>query len=152
MLDAINTFFKKHLAPPKAAGQQLDTHRGRLAAAALLVEVVHADHDINDSERDALLAGIRGRFELSDAEAGELMALAKEEARASTDLHQFTSQINQAFDLQQKIWLVEELWRMAYADQTLHRHEEYLVRKVTDLIHVPNTALMAAKHRAQSSK
>jgi uncharacterized tellurite resistance protein B-like protein len=152
MLDAINAFFQKHLAPPKSAGQQLDTHRGRLAAAALLVEVVYADHDVTDGERDALLAGIRARFELNDAEAGELMALAKEEARASTDLHQFTSQINQAFDLQQKIWLVEELWRMAYADQTLHRHEEYLVRKVADLIHVPNTALMAAKYRAQSSK
>ena len=83
MLDAINAFFKKHLAPPKNTGQQLDSHRGRLAAAALLVELVYADHDIADSERDALLAGIRGRFELSDADAGELMDLAKEEARST---------------------------------------------------------------------
>jgi uncharacterized tellurite resistance protein B-like protein len=151
MLDAINTFFRKHIAPANTA-PLTDTHRGKLAAAALLAEVVYADHDISSQERDALLVGIRSRFELSDAEAQELMALAQKEARDATDLHQFTSQINQHFTDAQKLWLIEELWRMAYADQTLHRHEEYLVRKVADLIHVPNTAAMAAKHRAQSSQ
>jgi len=148
MLDAIQSFFQKHLAPAQTSPAQAE-HRGRLAAAALLAEVVMADHDLADAERDAMLQAIRGRFELNDAQAAELMTLAKEEARQATDLHQFTSQINQTFDDAQKRWLIEELWRMAYADQTLHRHEEYLVRKVADLLHVPNTTTMAAKHRAQ---
>jgi len=148
VLNAIQTFFQKNLAPTKGASAQTE-HRGRLAAAALLAEVVMADHDLADTERDALLLAIRNRFDLNDSQAAELMALAKEEARQATDLHQFTSQINQAFSDEQKKWLIEELWRMAYADQTLHRHEEYLVRKVADLLHVPNTTTMAAKHRAQ---
>lgn len=44
--------------------------------------------------------------------------------------------------------LIALLWRIAYADDTLHQYEEHLARKVADLLHVSHRAFIAAKHRA----
>ncbi len=46
---------------------------------------------------------------------------------------------------------MELLWRIAYANEALHRHEEYLVRKVADLLYVPHSAFIATKHKARKS-
>lgn len=151
MLTSISAFFQKHLATDTPNTPAADAHRARLAAASLLVEVVHSDHDVSAAERDAVLAGVTRKFALTPAEAADLLALAETQAKTATDLHQFTSLINQQFDEGQKVRLIEELWRVAYADGTLHHHEEHLIRKVADLIYVPHRVFIAAKHRVQAS-
>ena len=50
---------------------------------------------------------------------------------------------------EQKVSLVELLWRIAYANETLHQYEEHLVRKIADLLHVPHSAFIAAKFNAR---
>jgi uncharacterized tellurite resistance protein B-like protein len=79
----------------------------------------------------------------------ELLEMAEAERVESTDYFQFTSLINGAYAPEQKIELVALLWRVAYANEALHSHEEYLVRKVADLLYVPHGAFIAAKHRAR---
>jgi uncharacterized tellurite resistance protein B-like protein len=151
MITAISNFFQKHLgAQAGVTGQQVEAHRARLAAATLLVEVVTADEQIDAQERQALLQGIRSQFSLDAAEADELLALAEEQGRYAVDLHQFTSLLNKHFTPQQKLQLIEQLWRAAYADAVLHKHEEHLIRKIADLIYVPHSSMLAAKHRVQS--
>ena len=102
-------------------------------------------------ERRALFASVQVQFSLSDDEARDLLALAEKQARHATDLHEFTASINQRFKPEQKLALIQELWRAAYADEVLHRHEEHLVRKVGDLLHVPHTSVLLAKQRAQAA-
>ena len=53
--------------------------------------------------------------------------------------------INGAYTPEQKVRLVEVLWRIAYANESLHKYEEHMVRKVADLLHVPHSAFIAAK-------
>ncbi|HYM35008.1 MAG TPA: TerB family tellurite resistance protein [Steroidobacteraceae bacterium] len=145
------TFFQKHLA---LHADEVDAHikarRARLASAALLVEVVNADGEVTADERRALFDGVRAVFSLSEAEATELLALAETQFNQAVDLHQFTTLINQHFSLDQKLELIEELWRAAYADSVLHKHEEHLIRKIGDLLHVPHMRVLAAKHRVQA--
>ena len=62
---------------------------------------------------------------------------------------EFTSLINSNYTLEQKVSLVECLWRIAYADETLHKYEEHLVRKIADLLYVPHSAFIAAKLSAR---
>jgi uncharacterized tellurite resistance protein B-like protein len=122
-------------------------HKARVAAAALLVEVVKADTDIGPDEKAAVLAAARRKFGLEPGEAEALIA-AEEESREAVDFYQFTS-IDQpgVHGPEQKQRLVEELWRVALADEVIHRHEEYVIRKVADLIHVSHSAFIAAKLR-----
>jgi uncharacterized tellurite resistance protein B-like protein len=74
--------------------------------------------------------------------------MAEEERSESTDYYQFTSLINGNYTLEQKVCLVELLWRIAYANENLHQYEEHLVRKIADLLYVPHSAFIAAKFRA----
>jgi uncharacterized tellurite resistance protein B-like protein len=150
MLSTINAFFDKYLKSTDAQSAA-DPHRTRVAAATLLVEVIQADSEIADAERRTLTASIGAKFELTDTEAKDLLALAEDKAHHAVDLHQFTSLINRDFSPEQKRWLIEELWRAAYADEVLHRYEDNVIRRIADLIYVPPREMLAAKHRAQTS-
>jgi uncharacterized tellurite resistance protein B-like protein len=121
-----------------------------LSAAALLVEVMNADGEFNDDERRAFFGSVQTQFSLSKDEATDLLALAEKQVKQATDLYEFTVEVNKYFKPEQKLALIQELWQAAYADEILHRHEEHLVRKVADLLHVPNTSVLAAKRRAQA--
>ncbi|MGB7550864.1 MAG: TerB family tellurite resistance protein [Chromatiaceae bacterium] len=80
-----------------------------------------------------------------------LVTRAHEEREQATDYHQFTSLVNANFDAAQRADLIERLWQVAYADQVLCKHEEYLVRKVANLLHMPHSVFISAKHRAKPS-
>ena len=108
------------------------------------------DGEVWPEQRRAVETALRGHFELTESEVAELLELAEAERIESTDYFQFTSLINGIYTPEQKIKLVELLWRIAYANESLHSHEEYLVRKVADLLYVPHSAFIAAKHRAGS--
>ncbi|MGQ0656799.1 MAG: TerB family tellurite resistance protein [Chromatiales bacterium] len=149
MLDAIKAFFEEHIAPSSRDSQQDEEHRLRLAVAALLAEVVRMDENIAEDERAQVLKSIAQKFALDAGKAKELLSLAEAEAHEATDLYQFTSQINRAYSPEQKVRLIEHMWRVAYADGTLHKYEDHLIRKVAELIYVPHKEFIAAKLRVQ---
>jgi uncharacterized tellurite resistance protein B-like protein len=153
MASVLANFFQKYLAE---RADEVEDHnnsrRARLAAAALLVEVTTVDGEFTDTERRTLLSGLQAQFALDATEAADLLALAESQTVQATDLHQFTLAVNKQFSEQQKSALLEELWRAAYADTILHRHEEYLIRKIGNLLHLSNAAVLAARHRVQQAK
>jgi uncharacterized tellurite resistance protein B-like protein len=149
MLRAIRDFFDQRIAAAAAAADE--TRRLRLAAAALLVEVVRGDGGIVPAEQEALLAAVRDKFGLSPLEAAELAAAAEQESRLANDYFQFTSLINRSFSPAQKLRLVELMWQVAYADAVLSAHEQHVLRKVAELLHVPHGDYIAAKMRARQA-
>jgi uncharacterized tellurite resistance protein B-like protein len=149
MLDAIRDFFDKHMGVP--ASPETGRHSIEIATAALLVEVVRMDGDIDPAERTAVLNAVHASFGLSGPEADALIRLAEEEARQAADLYQFTSLLNRTFSAQQKEQVIEHLWRVAFADAQLSAWEQHLVRKVADLLYVPHGAYIAAKLRARAA-
>ncbi|MBX9631830.1 MAG: TerB family tellurite resistance protein [Burkholderiales bacterium] len=149
MLDAIRDFFEKHVGTSTRPGAE--RHSIEVATAALLVEVVRMDGDIDPAEREAVLRAVHASFGLSGAEADELIRLAEQEARQAADLYQFTSLLNRSFSAEQKVSVIEHLWRVAFADAELSAWEQHLVRKVADLLYVPHSAYIAAKVRARAA-
>ena len=45
--------------------------------------------------------------------------------------------------------LIENLWRIAFADGELHHYEEHVIRRIAGLIHVSHMDFIAAKLRAE---
>ena len=128
-----------------------DTHRLQLATAVMLVEVMRADAQIGEAERASVLDSLRANFELGDDELARLVELAEQTAHQATDLHAFTSRINAHFDMPAKIAMVEQMWRVAYADGVLSAHERHVLWRVADLLHVPQGAYVHARMRAQAA-
>jgi len=151
MLQSIKRFFEERVATDAAeAAPDTREHGLRLAAAALLFEVVRADLEIKDEERTVARAAIQGTFGLAKDETDELMRLAEEQSREATSLYEFTHLIDEAFTPEQKKRVVELLWLVAFADAEKHAHEEHVVRRIAGLLHVPHPDFIDAKIKARS--
>ena len=71
--------------------------------------------------------------------------------RQATDLHAFTSALNERLDHTQKVQVLEAMWQVAYADGHLAAHENHVLWRVADLLHVPHGAYINAKLRAKAA-
>jgi uncharacterized tellurite resistance protein B-like protein len=135
-----------------AASEEGDREKVRnLAVAALLVEVLRADFDVSGPERRQVMASIRATLGLDEAGCEQILAIAEQQVDRAHDLHQFTSVVNRALAHEEKLALMEQLWRVAQADQAVHKYEEHLIRRVADLLHVSHREFIAAKLRAGAS-
>ncbi|AVI61597.1 tellurite resistance TerB family protein [Halomonas sp. GFAJ-1] len=151
MLVAITNFFQRALAEPEQRENRTITLE--LATAALLCEVMRADYDQSDAERTALKQMLTTRYQLSDSEVTELMALAEAEVDDAVDHYQFVSLIKQHYGYDQRCELVALMWQLAWADGSIDPLEEHRIRRLADLLHVSHgdfirTKLQAKKPRA----
>lgn len=148
MLSAIKELFESRiLVDARGDDEQAAGHARRLATAALMFEMSRADFDTSPEERAHVEELVRTTFDLDAEETAGLLELAEQEAADATSLFQFTSLINQHFEPEEKVEIIELLWRVAYADGRLDKYEEHLVRNVAELIHVPHREFIQAKHR-----
>jgi uncharacterized tellurite resistance protein B-like protein len=139
-----------NLAPPPPTVPAADAeHTLQLATAVMLVEVMRADPETSEAERRAVIAALRDKFALADDELARLVELAERTARGATDWFAFTSHINERFDMPAKLRMIEHMWRVAYADGHLTAHEQHVLWRVADLLHVPQGAYINAKMRAR---
>lgn len=148
MLKTLKDLFETFAPAPPGAAAAHDEHQLRLATAVLLVEVMRSDHALAATEQDAVLAALQARFALSADEGERLVELAHASARTANDYYAFTSRINAAFAMEEKIRIVELMWQVAYADGRLDAHEQHVMWRVADLLHVPHGAYVHAKMRA----
>lgn len=125
-----------------------DPHALPRAAAVLLLEISVTDAGGDDAERAVIERAIRDRFELPD---GELEALLGEAERLRDDavsLHDYTHRLRTGLSVDERADLVGWLWRVAWADGEVGRHEEHLVRRLADLLGVPHREFIRRKHQA----
>jgi uncharacterized tellurite resistance protein B-like protein len=151
LFDSLRKLFEDHVAPAVAqSSAPPDRERGlRLAAAALLFEVVRADSVVKDEERTVMRAAIQSTFELSREEGEELVRLAEDASRHAASVYEFTQIVDRELSLPDKKRLVELLWLVAFADAEKDAREEQMVRKIAGLLHVPHPDFIDAKIRAR---
>ena len=148
MLDAFRSLFSparpRGGETPPAAGQ----HDLQVAACAMLLEMAHADDEFSADERRHIEEALGRHFDLPEAEVHALVDLAEQERREATDLFQFTAVIKQSYDEGQRMALAEVLWRVVFADGRLSEHEQYLMRKLSNLLDLRPGYLAEARRRA----
>ena len=125
-----------------------DEHAVQLAAAALLLELAHADDEFSPEERSYIEGALTRQFNLTEDEVADMIELAGKEQQESVDHFQFTSLISENFDLGQKVVLAEVMWGLVAADGQIASHEAYLVRKISNLLDLEPGYLNAAKKKA----
>jgi len=120
------------------------------AAAVLLLELAATDAGIDADERSVVERAVKERFGLAPAEMEELLEEAGRQQRSAHSLHEYTHPLRTGLDSSTRGELVEWLWRVAYADGRLDRHEEHLIRRLADLLGVPHKEFIRRKHLAAS--
>lgn len=149
MLKSVKAFIRRHLETGGERDGDSAAAATRLAVAALLVEVLRADFDVSVEERRRVLTSLQRLVDLDPAACDELLRVAEQEIDRSHDLYQFTSAINRSYSPEDKQRLLEEMWRVAHADERLHKYEEHLIRRIADLLHVRHSEFIATKLRSR---
>jgi uncharacterized tellurite resistance protein B-like protein len=141
----IKRFFEQMLLPDEAADQASRTRDIQHATAALLLEVAKSDFEQDDAEHAVILATLRDTFALDEDTLDELVTLAETATRDATDVYQFTQLVNEHYHYDDKIHLIENLWKVAFADGRLDRYEEQFIRKVAGLLYIAHSDFIKAK-------
>jgi uncharacterized tellurite resistance protein B-like protein len=148
----IHAFFELKLKPrPESAagGERITDRQLQLATAVLLLESARCDFDLRADELNAVLGAVRRMMGLTEEEAVRVIRFAEEEVRQSRRLYEFTGLIDSNYSPEQKKALVQSLWQVVFSDAQLVASEEYVVRKIADLLHVPLADFLDAKIRAR---
>ena len=145
MIDKIKSFFSKNVLEPETGLTSPD----QLATAALLIEVMVIDGDLDDQEMQSIAGTLSNMLHLSKEQIDQLIELSREEVADATSLYQFTKEINEHFDIDKKLSLMTAMWRVAFADGHLDKHEENIIRRVADLLHIRHSEYIRCKANAR---
>ena len=126
-------------------------HALRVATATLLVEVSRADFVEQQSELDRMRQLMAKQFCLNQTELDELMNQAREGAEKLVSIQHITRLLNQNFDAPMKLRVIEMMWQVIYADGIKDHYEEHLIRQVCELLYVPHSKFIQARHKAEQS-
>ena len=149
----VKQFFQKDTASDKTEIKEENrTERIEVATCALLLEVANSDDEFSDVERDSIIQTLKRDFNLSDEYAEELLELSDKKRKESIDLWQFTHLINEHYSLEDKIKIIEMVWKVIYADGKLDKHEDHLAHKLSGLLRLDHKQLIDAKLKVRDGE
>jgi uncharacterized tellurite resistance protein B-like protein len=145
MIDRLLDFLSGREVPALAKGSDDNL---RHAVAALLVEAARMDDNFDAAERATVERLLADRFDLDPQAVSSLVEAAERAVRNSTQYFPFTRRITAELSEEERIDIIEMLWKVAYSDGTLDPHEDMLLRRIAGLIHVPDRDRGLARQRA----
>ena len=135
----------------KADQEQKGTEIINNACAALLIETALADKVFNEEELISMQQTLNKVYKVDEKDIEELINESKKKVSESTSLYEYTRLINDLCDYEDKIRLISNLWSIAFADKHLDKYEEYLIRKISDLLHVSHKDFIQQKLLAKET-
>ena len=129
----------------KTVHEQEETEIINNACAALLIETALADKVFNEEELISMKQTLNKVYKVDEQDIEELINESKKKVSESTSLYEYTRLINDLCNYEDKIRLISNLWSIAFADQHLDKYEEYLIRKISDLLHVSHKDFIQQK-------
>ena len=148
MLKSIQNIFKR-----KENESAVDSKKSEqeLAYASLLIEVINSDNNFDDRERDKLLEILSNKLDIHKEELDNFTELAQKKSEDSTSLYEFTREINDQYEYEEKVSLITDLWGIAYSDGKLDKYEDYVIRKIADLIYVSHADFIKSKLKVKNT-
>jgi len=140
-------FLKRLTAPDPEPLQDADA---RLALTALLVRVARADGHYDAGERAMIHHIARDRYALSAADADALRDQAEAFEAEAPDTVRFTRAIKDAVPYEDRLGVLEALWRVALSDGDRSAEENALLRLTASLLGISDMDSHTARRRATS--
>ncbi|MDY0040849.1 MAG: TerB family tellurite resistance protein [Desulforhabdus sp.] len=144
MIDLLKNLVER-ITQGSANNTEENPRQALIAACVLLLEMATADGKFSRAEKKRIMDILRQEYRLSDDEADSLIDAAHRKREDSIDIWRFTNLINQHFTTEQKLQVIEMVWRIAYTDGKLDAHEDYLAHKLGTLLRLTHNELIQAK-------
>lgn len=117
----------------------------QVAACALFIEMAQVDGEFTGEERKFILSEMKKTFNLDEDCASNLMELAERRVKESVSVYEFTQIINTTFSYEEKIELIQSLWKLIYRDQKLSAYEDQLIKRIAGNLNIEHKDIIGAK-------
>jgi uncharacterized tellurite resistance protein B-like protein len=148
MINKLESLVRKYFSEDVEPDLEANEDTLMIATAVLFLEMAYADFKITPEEEEHLKSTLAGFFSIPDDDVSELIEVAREKRSQRHDIWFFSNLINTHFDRPQKLWILEHLWKMIYADGKVDKYEDHLIRKISTLIGLSHQEMIQAKLKA----
>ena len=148
MFDLIRKIIEKKETP----GTEIpvdNVEKTQIAACVLLLEAAHIDNECTDQEMEHIITTLQNHFSITQETVTELVELAHTHRKNSVDLWEFTNHMNQKYSREEKIAVLEAVWRIIHLDGQLEMHEDHFAHKLANLLRLNHKELIDAKLKAR---
>ena len=127
--------------------EKLPDPDARLALGALLVRVARSDGDYADVEIAQIDQSLMARYGMGPAQAAALRAQCETLEAEAPDTVRFTRAIKEAVEYDDRVAVIEALWRVVMADGVREDEEDSMMRMTASLLGVTDQDSHAARLR-----
>ena len=123
-----------------------------MTLAVLMLEVAKSDFEESEAEIQTMTAWLENQdLGLKSQDVGQLLDSARNEQAGSAGLFEYTRRACERMSMEERVELVEQLWRIAYADGVIDKYEEAAIRKASELLYVSHSDFIRAKFAAEAA-
>ncbi|MEC7960100.1 MAG: TerB family tellurite resistance protein [Pseudomonadota bacterium] len=123
-----------------------------MTLAVLMLEVAKSDFEESEAEIQTMTAWLESQdLGLQSQDVGQLLDSARNEQAGSAGLFEYTRRACERMSMEERVELVEQLWRIAYADGVIDKYEEAAIRKASELLYVSHSDFIRAKFAAKAA-
>ena len=142
MFDKLKTFFDD-----KTNISEVNFKPEQVATVSLLISTAKYDGAFDEAERDEIMSLIKNYFSLSSDDSNELFKAAEIIEDEANDLQQFTRTLNLILNDEEKLKIIELIWKIVMADGVIDSYEENLVRRLSGLLYLQDKDIGNIKNK-----
>ena len=131
MFDKLKNIFDKKI---EAENKQFDTVQ--IAISTLMIQTAIYDGVFDEQEKSKILELIKKYFSFNEDQKLSLFKIAMKVNDDSNDMHQFTRILNDNLSEEEKLNIIEMLWKIIISDGHIDDYENALIRKISGLLYI----------------
>jgi uncharacterized tellurite resistance protein B-like protein len=131
MFNKLKSIFDKKI---EEENEQFDTVQ--IAISTLMIQTAVYDGVFDEQEKSEILELIKKYFNFSEDQKLSLFKIAMKVNDDSNDMQQFTRTLNDNLSEEEKLNIIEMLWRIIISDGHIDDYENTLIRKISGLLYI----------------
>ena len=131
MFNKLKSIFDKKI---KEESEQFDTVQ--IAISTLMIQTAVYDGVFDEQEKSKILELIKKYFNFNENQKLALFKIAMKVNDDSNDMQQFTRVLNDNLSEEEKLNIIEMLWKIIISDGHIDDYENALIRKISGLLYI----------------
>ena len=142
MFEKLKSAFKTKIETEESSFDTL-----QISISALLIQTAAYDGIFDDIEKEKIKSLLKKYFGLTDEKLEELFSLSLMINDDSNDIQQFTRKLNENLDYDEKLKIIEMMWKIIIVDGRIDDYENSLIRKISGLLYVQDSDVGKIKNK-----
>jgi len=147
MFDKLKSIFDKKI---EEENEQFDTVQ--IAISTLMIQTAVYDGVFDEQEKSQILELIKKYFNFNEDQKLSLFKIAMKVNDDSNDMQQFTRILNDNLSEEEKLNIIEMLWKIIISDGHIDDYENALIRKISGLLYISDRDVGQIKKKLITQK